>query len=441
LLRQKDFRLREIFIAGSPCSMTALDAYQGAENLFVRAGGDSEDFGRFLHDLSIFFDQCEVPGPALEYAKRSREVLIPFGRKYARKLDPMISRLSITAGQGDSPPPHATGRRGFPGIGGRAKAEAAQGRAIELIGRPDARLHTDEIADSIRSAYDHVSRRGSVEDMSNVLLTALNMYFMEVDMPDWVVDAAAAVAAKAEAADRADLVSDALTVRAARLDQRGQLAEALDTALRAIARRAEHMLATESSMFRQVAGRVGGAAQAIALELAVAMKDGALAAELIESARLQVEPDEADPSDTSSARSRSRVRGLRPVSANGASRLAGYYSAGVAGPPLPLETVITAIGERAAWWGTWGLSERIFWALFVDGQWTCGVLRLAEGNGLRTVLSRLNGATMQQNPRASALELITGELCRNVAAEELLSVDLGEALVPPELRQSAGDLP
>lgn len=414
----------------------ALDAYGMAEDLFVRAGGDSEDFGRFLHDFSVFLVEHGVPGPALQYARRSRDVLAPFGRKYARDLDQWIGRLSAVEEQSNSAHRGAKDRRGFSGIRGRTRAEAAQARAVEMLDSPDARLHADEIAESIRTAYRQVSRRGSVEDMCLVLLTVLTMYFMDLEVPDWVLGAAAEAEAKAEGDGRVNLVSDAQTVRAACLDQRGQTAEARDTVLRAIARRDEHMLATESSTFRMLTGRVGGAARAIALRLAVATNDGALAAELIESARLQVEPDDAELADTDAARKRSRVHGLRPVSVSGTSRLASHYSPGITGLPLSLEANITAIGgEAAIWWGTWALSQSIYWALFLDGHWTCGSLSLTEGTELRSVLARARDASMQQNPRASARELITGELCRNVAAEELLSVDLGEALIPTELRQ------
>jgi len=182
-------------------------------------------------------------------------------------------------------------------------------------------------------------------------------------------------------------------------------------------------------------GRVGEAARTLALDIAVATQDGALAAELIESARLQVEPGEADPDGTDTARRRSRIRGLRPVSVGGVSRLASCYSPDVAGLPLSLEATIGAVGgEGAIWWGTWAISQAIYWALFLDGQWTCGALSLVEGTELRSLLSRAVDASMH-NPRATARDLITGEWCRNVAAEELLSVDLGEALLPPELRQ------
>src|SRR5258708_3160358 len=84
--------------------------------------------------------------------------------------------------------------------------------------------------------------------------------------------------------------------------------EGLESAVRAIPLHDEHMLATESRTFRMLTGRVGEAARAIALQLAVTLADGALAAELIEGARLQVEPGEADPDDTDLAGRRSRVR-------------------------------------------------------------------------------------------------------------------------------------
>lgn len=431
----KGYQLKGDLYLRLPMPDDALDAYGMAEDLFVRAGGDGEDFGRFLHDMSVFFYEHGVPGPALEYARRSRDVLAPFGSKYQRDLARWIDRLSsIEEGDGSARSAPEKGR-GFPRIRGRARAEAAQARAVQMLDGPDARLHVDEIARSIQAAYRQVSKRGSIEDACRVLLTGLDLYWTGLDVPSWVLEATTTAMAKAEAAGRVDLVSDALTVLAACLDQRGQTAEALDTALRAIARHDEHMLATESSTFRMLTGRVGEAARALALNLAVTMKDGALAAELIEGARLQVEPGEADPDDTDPARRRSRVRGLRPVSVGGVSRLASYYIPGIAGLPLSLEATIRAIGgETASWWGTWSINQTIYWAVFLDGHWTCGSLSLAEGTELRSLLSRAVDASMH-NPRASVRELITGEWCRNVAAEELLSADLGEALIPPELRQ------
>ena len=55
LTAAKGYQLKGDLYLRLPKPVDALDAYEIAEELFVRAGGDSEDFGRLLHDMSVFF--------------------------------------------------------------------------------------------------------------------------------------------------------------------------------------------------------------------------------------------------------------------------------------------------------------------------------------------------------------------------------------------------
>ena len=89
------------------------------------------------------------------------------------------------------------------------------------------------------------------------------------------------------------------------------------------------------------------------MEAAVAENDARLAAELLESARLQVEP-------TSTGGGRSSIGASHAVSVGGESRLASHYR--TLPPVLALEEMITATGDTDAhWWGAWTTNERMYW--------------------------------------------------------------------------------
>lgn len=419
----------------------ANDEFTRAEALFVQAGGDSEEYGRFLHDYSVTLAQFYIRGAALEYANRARTVLAPFGKRYARDLDDWIARLSSIQspseqGSGAEPVVPLPKRGLLRSLSGRDRATEAQNKAVQLLNHsPDPHAHVDEIAKCTEIAFKYFSRNGAVEEATLVLLTMLDMYWKGLVIPPWALDATTATLAQAEASDRSDLVADVLAVRAASLDQRGAQQEALDVALRAIARQDEHMLATETSYFRMTMRHTADIARELGLQIAIAAQDGALAAELIESSRLQVEPGDFDPDDEREATRRSGIRGLRPVSVHGTSRLMNRYRPGIAGPPVSLDAAITAVGGRqASWWGTWAINERIYWALFIDHRWTCGVLNMSEGTELRSLILRVFDESAH-NPKATLLDLITGAWSRNVAAEEMLSLDLGQALIPAQLRE------
>ncbi|MBB5871961.1 tetratricopeptide (TPR) repeat protein [Allocatelliglobosispora scoriae] len=413
----------------------AIDAFDEAIELFERSGGDNEAFGRFLHDYSITLQGLNVPDAPLQLAERSREILGRYGRHYIRDLDTWIAKLRHGSDSVENIESlrlaAAKARRGMP------RARAAQQLAVMLSQRADAARYADEIFDGLRYAFDKLSKRGTTDDANAALTPVLNMYWIGATLPDWVGDAAQKLVGKAEREGRIDVVRDGLIVRACWLAQRGHGAEALETALHAVARHDEYMLATETSTFRMLTGYVGQFAREIAVRTALHLNDITLAAELLETARLQVLPDGRD--DPTAKPGRSRVNGLRTVSVAGRSRLAPYYAPGVIEDQITLEATIAAVGGDAAiWWSSWLINGCIYWTVRLDGRWTGGVVDVASSTGAGGVLRRALDVSMH-NPIATARDVITGEWCRSVAAEEMLSVELGEVLIPDVLRAALLD--
>jgi tetratricopeptide (TPR) repeat protein len=430
---------RKSVLLGSACQLlgelylslgdvdSALDAFDAAIEAFKAEAGRSEEYGRFLHDLSVTMAARNLRPVALGYATEALVVLAPHGRRYRRDLSGWIATLTEQPGGGSDV---ALLRQRFrKAWRTRPRAFAAQRLAAELSTHDEAGEHTAEIHAAVEVAFREFRRRGSAEEADAALGPLLNLYWRGGELPNWTGDAATSLLAKAEAEGRTDLACHALTIQAGWLDRRGMSDHALDHALRAVARHDEHMLATGSSDARALTGQVGHFAREMALAIAVERGDGALAAELVESARLQVVPDSEPNWDVRATRD--PVRDLRFLTVDGHSRLASYYTSGAARGGLSLEAAIMAVGgANACWWGTWVVNGRIYWALRVENHWSCGILDMTEHEGS---LKRAFDVSMH-NPSASTQDLVTGEWCRSATAEELFSAELGEILIPDELR-------
>lgn len=411
----------------------ALAELEDATENFEQAGGDSEEYGRFLHDYSVTAQSLNLNDLALLLARKSRQVLAPFGNSYTQTADKWIALLEA---EHDSASRIRSLRRDARHARrGRQRAIAFQNLAVELSRQEKLSAENAAVAlGAMRYAFRKLKKHGSTDELGAALAPALNLYWEGIQLPDWIGAASLALLEQADAEGRLDQVCDALTIRASWLHQRGRTTEALDSALRATARHDEFMLATETSQVRLLTGFTGQFAREIAITIALGNDEAALIAELIESTRLQVVADIGEGSEETPARS--RVKGLRPISVDGKSRLASYYTSGIAGGNLSLEAAINAIGgDEAIWWATWLVNGRLYWTVSIAAKWSCGVIPLEAGTPGGDLLERAMIAS-PQNPAASPGDILTGVWCRTEASEEEISADLGYLLIPGVLRDT-----
>ncbi|MBQ1065233.1 CHAT domain-containing protein [Micromonospora sp. D75] len=238
-------------------------------------------------------------------------------------------------------------------------------------------------------------------------------------------------------------IADAELGRAAFLLSRGDLQNALTHALTAVARNNEISARTDGSALRLFNNIGGEAAREVALQIACARNDTALAAELMESARLQVLPTGGataeryrgmSPAGLLTTLGATRVSRMRPIAVDGFSHLASLYTEDVAGTPLSFEDCVRQVGgEDAWWWGAWGFNERIYWCVRGGGEAACGFLDAADGTELGDALETLLNASLV-NEDATASDVLNGPLSSSYREEEALSTLLGHHLIPPVLR-------
>jgi tetratricopeptide (TPR) repeat protein len=400
----------------------AIDAFAEADATFQDAGGDSEEYGRFLHDFSVTLQNLGAVDYATTCAQKALKILSRYGRSYEHEL---TEWLAILSGDGLE----ILRRRAARAFPGHRRARARQMLASALCQRDDAATYAAEIFTAMKYAFRVFKRRKELDEIAAVIGLALNLYWLSIQLPDWLGPASQSVHDLAARRRRLDLMCTSLTLRAAWLEQRHQTNDALSQALRAAALHDEHLLTTETSEMRMLTGRVGQFAREIALHLAISIEDAMLAAELVETTRLQVEPD----TDPDRPEGRSPILGLRTVSVGGRSRLVEHYTAGRTLEVLALEDSIAAVGGPSAyWWATWLVNGKAYWVLSIEGGWSCGQIDISVGGPHHNLVMRALGASLH-NTDATVQEIIRGEWCRNVISEELLSADLGAILIPPAL--------
>ncbi|MEV0460921.1 CHAT domain-containing protein [Catellatospora methionotrophica] len=413
----------------------AIDSFDDANNHFLDAGGDSEEYGQFLFNVAATFADQRSPEAARELAARARTVLARYGPEHLARVDELLADLAaVESGHSEvriEQRREAVRRapRGLP------RAVAAQAVVVELVNGPDVREHVAEIHSWAEVAYQNLADSGSLDQLCTVLTVLIDLYWLDLPLPGWAGPVVRSTLDRAMREERTDLQRNLLILEAGLVHQRGDAGTALHAALHAAARHDEHVLATSTSHVRSLASRVGQGGREMAVHLAVLGGHAQVAAELIEGARLQVIPVSGA---SDSGRERSWIGGLRPVAVGGRSAVAPRYRRSLAAP-IELETSIARIGGPAAcWWGTWAVNGRVYWALRVGGRWSCGQLRCDEDSPLgRLVVEAMR--TSMHEPSATTRDRITGPWCRSAAAEELLSVDIGELLIPPDLRAAMID--
>ncbi len=414
-----------------------LEAAIRAGDLFETAGGTSESYGRFLHDFALHLDELTVPELPLQYARRAAEVLAPYGDRYRRETEALVQSLE----EGTSVAPHrrieqlrlaaATAPR-------KDRAAPAQELAIALIFSGEADKHLDEIHATMKRAFEAAMterRRHGVDRPVATLELSIELHWRRLALPSWMPAALDALLKEVRGVGRRDLEPQILTLQAVWLLHGGRRREGLQKAVEAVARHDEMTVLRESSIVRMLTGRVNDYARVFALEAAVDEGEAELVAELVESARLQVEPAEGDHPHRVGMPA-SRVARLRRISVAGTTRLGG---GGAGGTVLPLEVAIERVGGNGAvWWGTWSANERMFWALRLHGEWHCGVLSLSEGEPLHGLLVTA-WTTSPLSPDAGAAEILAGPWCATADDEESFSLELGSRLIPPQLRSALDD--
>ncbi|WP_020520289.1 CHAT domain-containing protein [Catelliglobosispora koreensis] len=407
----------------------AVESFAEADSRYKRAGA-SEEYGLFLlqvaEALSFNGFSTEL---AERYAEAASDILNDVGSGNLHHADRLMANLrrkrTGTASQTEIDALRHAVEKAPPG---RQRGVAAQALVVALHSVPNVKDHLQEIHDTANTAFRDLWKHGTVEDACTVLFGLHDLYRDQLKLPSWAGNAVSSALERAREAGRLDLERDMLAVGAALLDQDGEPAAALAMALEGVARHDEHLLMTKSSHVRDALTYAGQKARETALHLAVAMNSPELAAELIESARLQVLPDDLANSDGQWA---GRLLGLRPISVGGESRVAKHYRAGRVGAPLSLETAINRVGgESASWWGVWAFQGAVHWTLLHRGVWSCGRIPAEPGTELHELLRK----AIFENDDTSIADRITGDWCRNVASEEFLAADLGELLIPPRLR-------
>ena len=413
-----------------------LDAGLRAGELFEQAGGKSENFGRFLHDFALQLEELTVPNLPLQYAKRAAQVLAPYGEHYRRNLAELIR--SLEDGKDSVGPERLQElRTAFASASRKERAGAAQSLAIALSASEHPAEHLDELHGAMRAAFQGSfaqRRRHGLDPPLSAMQLIIELHWAGLQLPDWTPGALQELLEEVRKAKRVDLEPDVLALQAVWLLSRDERESGLAKAVEAVAQHDEVVVRSETSIVRMLSGRVNDYARLFALSAAVEQGDAQLVAELIESARLQVEPAEEDGLTRSHA-TVSRVGRLRRVTVGGRSRM----SAGSSEASLALEDCILAIGgQGAAWWGTWSANERIFWALWLHGHWSCGMLSLSEGGRLTDLLLTA-WQRSPLTPSASNAEILTGAWCVSTEEEEAFSTALGIALLPTELQSALAD--
>ncbi|WP_305785453.1 CHAT domain-containing protein [Symbioplanes lichenis] len=340
---------------------SALDAFARAEELLGHDARNSVEYGRAMLDTAVALSRLGLGDGAVAYLDRAEQSLgdRPEWRErisdLRRAAQPARRPVVASAAGGPAPDGFSRVRRAAEHFATRDVAKFVA--ALGMLGDP--------------------RRRGE-------------------RFPQWCDDASARAVAAAASTRDPGLCADAYLHRAGYLLGSGDLAGARDHALRAVAWGDEHAVRTESSLARRLTAAGSEAAREIALVTACRHGDAALAAELIECARLQA-----------------LGTTVRTVTVDGVSRLGPLRPA--AGAPLELRELIDRTGGPGAWWwGAWAFNERIYWSVLADGVADCGLLEAGDDTDLGRLLQ----------------ELLETASCRT---EEAVSAELGRLLVPPVL--------
>jgi hypothetical protein len=425
-----------------------LDLFARSEAIFAEHFQDRKEFGELLYEMVGVFYDLHLRDEAAEYARRSLEILRNFDGSELAHLERMIRLLSLSEYVEDSELDQAeleqlrtqfrTARRG------RTKALAGHDLVEHLIRSSRPADHLAEIHDVLEEAFRLAESANELDNQIGALTTLIDMYWLHLPLPAWAPSATEAVLHRAQAHGGLDAVAIAYAVQAAIAADRGNLETALGDALQAVAISDAYVADTASSALRALTNLRGSTHRELALTIAVAMDDPSLAAELLESARLQVLPEDLSEQGRKPPRfaslnptfrtAASQLTAVRPIAVRGVSRLASLHLSKGTHPPIQLEQCIEAVGGPDSWWwAAWAVSGRLYWAVLGDGSSHCGIVELAGDANLAAALETAFQQSLL-NGNAKTADVLSGPWCRSNQAESALSSILGDRLIPRPLR-------
>ncbi|MEV5961482.1 CHAT domain-containing protein [Kribbella sp. NPDC051952] len=423
-----------------------LGFYAKAEELLSADESSKRALGRCLADLSVVMNDNNFKAPALDYAHRALELLRPYGGTYVADLERFIGGLSLGSErsgaelQDDIDRLRQDLRLHARDMG--VRFELSVGLTVELLNLETPAIDPQELHDLLHFTYESSVRSLHLAERLHVLGAFTDMYWQSVPMPRWAELAARQTVEAAEGEGGLQGIARAHSIMAFALAAARKDEAALDEALLAVARHDELALATRSSMLRTQTSREAGLARELALSLAIRGGHNDLVAELIEAARLQVLPLVDGHSEYLGASLagyagsavRSALDRVRPVTVNGRSRLATYYTPSSAGPPVALESAIDQVGgPGACWWGVWVNSGVVYWALRSEQVWESGTVDVSVDSPSHAVWAQALESS-HHNSDADLLEILIGAWCRSYESEEALSMALGDLFVPETLQ-------
>ena len=326
------------------------------------------------------------------------------------------------------------------------RALAAYELAAALATNRDTRdTAMNEVVTYLQEALQYFR---SVGDMARfVQLLDILMRWQGARWPDSIGNATAEAIDWVLKSGASTLQQDAhvFLARAVYLWGEGSLAEAQEAALTSLVISMKEATEIKSSTLRFLSRQLGSAARQVAIEVSLLLGDNCAVAELVEGARLQAIPDlstDIGQSETEigqvllslATANPVRLSQIAPISAGGRSRSAHLLEgARIASPTIALEEVIKSVGGRgAAWWGTWGFNQEIYWATCIEGRFSSGRMSIHEGSRLRDALFETRDSSLA-DPDASTELIIKGPLCADPDRERELSLRLGTSLMPKPL--------
>lgn len=418
----------------------ALRSFARAEEYLEKDPRNVQHYGEAMHDIAIYLADLGIRSVAEMYIEKAAKAVghLPGYAEQVRRVKEDLAEL----GQ----------RRMSAAVIESLRhdlksARTDADRAMHSYNLGAALLETDgadqhEAFTHIRSAVDHYATRDR-EKFLQALSILTDSRHRGRSFPAWLDSASQHALRVARETANPRHVADAELGRAAFLLSRGDLDAALTHALTAIARNNEISARTEGSALRLFSNIGGEAAREVALQIASVRHDAALAAELIESARLQVLPTGGatakryrgmSPAGLLTTLGATRVSRMRPIAVDGFSHLASLYAEDIAGTALSFDDYVRQVGgEDAWWWGAWGFNERIYWCVRGGGEAACGFLDAADGTELGDAFETLVNASLV-NDHATATDVLNGPLSSSYREEEALSTLLGYHLIPPVLR-------
>lgn len=413
-----------------------LKAYEEAEQQLSTDSINKEHHGRVLHDIAITLERLGMPDRIVQdYIERSQAAL-EGRRHYAVDLQRMLEQITPSKPREPTSPKR---------LSRQTISEEYAAVTMLVQSRDSARVQQglERLANLVRYLV-----RGEELVLVATALGALRFVTerTDVEVPPSLIDdvrgALQSVAGSGDISTRIALGEGAAIVEF----KAGRADIALIHALTAVALDDARTVSLDSSSLRDLIGRSAASTRHLALSLAIQAERHALAAELIESARLQAVPLRGTTPGSHSENmlgelitiGEHRLGPVHPVAVAGESAvLAHYVDVLQVASPVSLDEVIEVVGGPDAWWwGTWiGVEGRVFWAVRdACGHYSSGWNKFDLDDESGAVI-RAGLESTPHNPHAGYIDLVRGPLTASVETERDLSTQIGSLLLPECLRR------